>query len=209
MKNSMFNILNTRSAFQFVLIAVLSVSLFSCDNGNVDTVDEMTVLNAVADDKKAAVAPADDPIAKIAIDHPDLNELVAALVYVDDELNAGLVDLFLNGTDQYTVFAPTDAAFQALYDALGPDVDDITDVSADLVLSVLQYHVTKGRRASNSVVPKKNTRKIVTLLDGATFDVAPDLSIKAVGSTANIKTADIPASNGMIHVIDSVLLPIE
>lgn len=208
MKNYIFKILNTRSAFQFVLMAVLSVFLFSCDNENVDAVDEMTVLNAVADDKKPAVAPGDDPIAKIAMD-AGFNELVAALSYVDAELDAGLVDLFLNGTDQYTVFAPTDAAFDGLYDFLGPEVNGITDVPADLVLSVLKYHVTEGRRASNSVVPKKNKRTIVTILDGATFDVAPDLSIMAVGNKGKIATADISASNGIIHVIDTVLLPIE
>ena len=157
---------------------------------------------------QAAAAPqkGTDPIAKIAIDN-NFTELVGALSYVDKELNAGLVDLFLNGKDQYTVFAPTNEAFQALYKALG--VSAITDLPAPLVLSVLQYHVTEGRRAANSVVPKNGEKVITTLLPSATFSVAPDLSIKAIGNTANIVSANISASNGIIHVIDAVLLPIK
>jgi transforming growth factor-beta-induced protein len=114
--------------------------------------------------------------------------------------------MFLNGTDQYTVFAPTDEAFMALYSALG--VDKISDLSADLVLDVLLYHVIEGRRGANSVVPKKNNREIETLL-GATFEVTPEAGIEAIGNTANITTADISASNGIIHSIDAVILPIK
>src|SRR6187200_434012 len=76
--------------------------------------------------------PGTTPIAQIAIDN-GFTQLVAALMYVDEELNAGLVDLFMNGKDQYTVFAPTDAAFEALYAALskpGAVVDDIRDLPA-------------------------------------------------------------------------------
>lgn len=128
-------------------------------------------------------------------------------MYVDEELNAGLVNLFLNGKDQYTVFAPTDAAFNNLYSAL--NITSIRDLPAPLVLSVLQYHVTEGRRASNSVVPKNGTRSITTLLTDATFSVWPNLQIEAIGNTANIVAADISASNGIIHVIDNVILPIK
>ena len=217
MKNYKFKIPHSRMAFQLVLIAILSVFLVSCEKEQDDVPAEMTVFNVLgtfndkspAEGNKAAPAKGDDPIAQIAIENPDFNELVAALTYVDTELNAGLVDLFLNGKDQYTVFAPTDEAFYALYDALGNDVNGITDLPAELVLNVLLYHVTDGRRASNSVVPKNNMRKIETLLEGASFKVAPDLKITAIGSSAYIVAADISASNGIIHVIDNVLLPID
>ena len=153
---------------------------------------------------RSANAPGNDPIAAIAIG-AGFNELVDALVYVDTELNAGLVDLFLNGKDQYTVFAPTDEAFMNLYTALG--ITDITDLDAALVLDVLLYHVTDGRRSSNSVVPRRNYRTIETLL-GSTFQVTPQAEIMAIGNTANIILADISASNGVIHVIDQVILPL-
>jgi uncharacterized surface protein with fasciclin (FAS1) repeats len=116
------------------------------------------------------------------------------------------VDLFMNGTDQYTVFAPTNDAFFALYGALG--ITGISDLPAELVRDVLFYHVTEGRRAANSVVPKNNTRTIETLL-GETFSVNPQAMITAIGNTANITTPNISASNGIIHIIDAVILPIE
>ena len=216
MKNYAFKIQNSGMAFRFVLIAFLSVFLVSCEKEQMEEPGETTVYNLLEnfDDKKPMPgnnAPGDMSIAEIASEN-NFNELLAALSYVDTELDAGLVDLFTTGKDQYTVFAPTDAAFEALYMALSTDlapVDEISDLPAELVLNVLLYHVTDGRRASNSVVPKKNIRTIETLLEGATFTVNKDLMITAVGSTANIAAADISASNGIVHVIDNVLLPIE
>ncbi|MFM9027343.1 MAG: fasciclin domain-containing protein [Bacteroidota bacterium] len=155
--------------------------------------------------RNGAPAPSNQPIAQIAID-AGFTELVSALVYVDDSLNAGLVNMFMNGTDQYTVFAPTNTAFQNLYTALG--ITAITDLPPTLVRDVLLYHVVDGRRAANSVVPKTGTRDISTLL-GVNFSVNTQGQITAVGNTANITTANISASNGIIHVIDAVILPIQ
>lgn len=160
-----------------------------------------------------APAPGEDSIAAIAIAADDFNELVAALVYVDTVLDAGLVDLFLDGTDQFTVFAPTDEAFVAVYAAYeeeyGGVVNEITDLPAELVLDVLLYHVVEGRRAANSVVPPVRDRTITTLL-GASFTVNSDAVITDIyGQEAEILAANISASNGLIHVIDTVLLPLE
>lgn len=191
----------------------------SCDTESMDEPDMNTnmslyaTLNMISKESNSKAtnqkAPApkkgDDPIAAIAID-AGFTQLVDALSYVDDELDAGLVNLFLNGTDQYTVFAPTDEAFENLYSALG--ISSIRDLPAELVLDVLLYHVTDGRRASNSVVPKNNMRYIDTLLDKS-FSVDSSGMITAIGNSANIVAADISASNGIIHVIDAVLLPME
>jgi len=153
-----------------------------------------------------APAPGEDSIAEIAIG-AGFTELVGALLYVDEELDTGLVDLFLNGTDQYTVFAPTNEAFQAVY-AVYPEVNDITDLPAELVLDVLFYHVAEGRRAANSVVPPVGDRTITTLLV-ATFTVDSNGVITDIaGQEANIVAANISASNGIIHVIDTVILPL-
>lgn len=195
----------------FFMIA-LSFFLVSCEKEEMEMTDEAAaeaVLTGNADYnaalKKGAPAPGEDPIAAIAI-AGGFDELVGALSYVDAELQAGLVDLFLNGKDQYTVFAPTDEAFERLYIALG--IDDITDLPAPLVLDVLLYHVTEGRRAANSVVPPKNYRTIETLL-GESFKVDSMGRIMAIGNSASIETPNISASNGIIHVIDEVLLPME
>ncbi len=164
------------------------------------------VSGALAAPPPRAPAPGTESIAEIAIG-AGFTELVGALAYVDAELGTGLVDLFLFGTDQYTVFAPTDEAFEALYDFLG--ITEISDLPPELVLDVLLYHVTEGRRAANSVVPPVRPRVITTLL-GATFTVNREGVITDLfGQEANIVAANISASNGIIHVIDTVILPLE
>lgn len=185
----------------------------------------IVALSACQDSPTASDVPLDDPllarapaptstsIAEVAIG-AGFDELVGALSYVDAELDAGLVELFLNGRDQYTVFAPTNDAFVNLYGLLSAvletEIDEITDVPAPVVLDVLLYHVTEGRRAANSVVPKRATRSINTLL-GESLHVRADLTI-ADGLTglrddARILSADISARNGIVHVIDAVIVP--
>jgi uncharacterized surface protein with fasciclin (FAS1) repeats len=188
------------------LTAIMGLSLLfvSCSKDEMVRPDE-TIESTDVSLRNGAPAPGKDPIAKIAID-AGFSELVSALSYVDAELNAGLVNLFLNGKDQYTVFAPTNAAFQNLYSALG--ITKITDLPAPLVKDVLLYHVVEGRRAANSVLPKRGTKTITTLLT-STFTVNSQGQITAIGNTANISSANISASNGIIHVIDAVILPIK
>ena len=158
-----------------------------------------------------AVAAATDPVPA----NREFTQLVAALQYVDAEEQTQLVDLFVNGKGQRTVFAPTDAAFGRLYalasDLLGTPIDAITDLPSDLVLQVLLYHVTTGRRGANSVVPPQDVRTIETL-GGSAFQVTPegeilDALMAAEVPNARIVTADIQARNGVVHVIDQVLLP--
>ncbi len=217
MKNYLQMIPGMRSISQIATLFVLSLFLYSCSTEETEIPEQqLSVYDLLANEnasakaqmRKGAPAPGDDPIAAIAID-AGFSELVKALMYVDEELDAGLVNLFLNGTDQYTVFAPDNDAFYALYEKLGLDIgEDITDVDAALVLNVLSYHVVEGRRASNSVVPPRKPRSIETLL-GVDFKVDKDAMIMAVGNNANFIAIDISASNGIIHIIDTVLLPIE
>lgn len=165
-----------------------------------------------------APQPGDYTIAEIVIesataDEPQFSLLLDALVYTD------LAGVFA-GTDQYTVFAPTDRAFIGLVTAVAPLLDEnilneegpFAAIDAALgegtVASVLLYHVTEGRRAANSVVPPRGSRTITTL-GGGTFYVSPAATIMAVGSTAQITRPNLSASNGIIHVIDTVLLPID
>ncbi|MFM7218246.1 MAG: fasciclin domain-containing protein [Bacteroidota bacterium] len=187
--------------------AVAAISLFTvgCSKEEATDPNSSAVTSEMAS-RNGAPAPGAQPIAQIAID-AGFTELVSALVYVDNSLNTGLVDMFMNGTDQYTVFAPTNAAFQNLYTAL--NITQISDLPAELVRDVLLYHVVDGRRAANSVVPSRGVRNISTLLESASFTVNPQGQITAVGNTASITTANISASNGIIHVIDAVILPIQ
>jgi len=192
------------------LVLVGAFSLGACTDSPMDPVPASFAVDLPSENRSAAAvrgapAPGTESIAAIAI-AAGFDELVGALFYVDAELGAGLVDLFLNGRDQYTVFAPTNEAFEELYSLLG--IDEITDLPPELVLDVLLYHVVEGRRAANSVVPPVRPRTITTLL-GATFTVDRNGVITDIfGQTANIVAADISASNGIIHVIDTVILPL-
>ncbi len=207
----------TNKMFFGLIGIVLLFGLFAgCDSDKAITgpADTRMAEMARGAGNSSAPAPGDASIAAIAID-AGFDELVGALVYVDDELDAGLVDLFLNGTDQFTVFAPTDEAFEGLYSllsvVLGADIEEITDVPAEVVLDVLFYHVTEGRRAANSVVPRRGERTITPLL-GETFAVRTDLTIRdgltgVRENDASIVTPNISANNGIIHVIDQVIVP--
>jgi uncharacterized surface protein with fasciclin (FAS1) repeats len=187
--------------------------LGACSDAAGPTLPTIENVSGEARSEQASPQKGGDPIAAIAIDQ-GFGELVGALTYVDQELGAGLVELFLEGRDQYTVFAPTDEAFEELYAllsvVLGSTVDEITDLPAPVVLDVLLYHVTEGRRAANSVVPRNGERTITSLL-GETFAVRKDLTIRdgltGLRDDAAITGPNVSASNGIIHVINQVIVP--
>lgn len=109
---------------------------------------------------------------------------------------AGLVDT-LKGPGPFTVFAPTDAAFAKLppgtLEALLKDLPKLR--------SILTYHVVPGRLAASDVV--KLTK--ATTVQGQNLRITTTEGVKVNG--ASVIKADIPASNGVIHVLDTVLLP--
>lgn len=118
-----------------------------------------------------------------------------------------VVDI-LAGDDKVTLFAPTDDAFAAL----GLDETTICDAFAadpNALLGILAYHVTEGRRFSNSVFNSNNSKEIDMLMGGYIVST-PDLTLfdnagQEVGVV--LPFVNINASNGVIHVIDTVLLP--
>jgi uncharacterized surface protein with fasciclin (FAS1) repeats len=123
----------------------------------------------------------------------EFSQLIAAVS------RAGLVDA-LNGNRQFTVFAPTDAAFADLYTALG--VSGVDEIPLATLKAVLLYHVAPGERFSGDVLDASRVRMLSKSFTYPSVD----------GSTpyindARIVAADVDASNGVIHVIDSVLLP--
>ncbi len=108
----------------------------------------------------------------------------------------------LSGNGQFTVFAPTDAAFASLLNELGLSADQLLSNQA-LVTKVLLYHVVRGNRDSADIL---GSSRIRTLERGFLFQSGGVLT-DANGRTANIIATDIKASNGVIHVIDRVVLP--
>lgn len=173
------------------------------------TIEELNVVNANAHASPAS-NQGDMTIAEIVVsfataeaeEDRQFTLLFAALEY------AGITSLFA-GSDQYTVFAPTDAAFERF---LGEN--SLTDFTPEEVAAVLSYHVTEGRRFSNSVVPKNKHREIETLSGLSIFvdsSAGIDTNDEDMAANASILVGanlfDIPASNGVVHVIDEVLVP--
>ena len=123
--------------------------------------------------------------------------LIAALQAANPEIIQRL-----SSEKEFTVFAPTDAAFLALLDELGVTADQLLS-DRKLVSRVLRYHIARGRLDATTVLAKE---RIHTLQGGSLFQSGGVLT-DVNGRTANIVTTDIQASNGIIHVIDRVVLP--
>ena len=144
-------------------------------------------------------APADD-IVDTAVAAGDFTTLVSAVQA------AGLEET-LRGEGPYTVFAPTDDAFAKL--PAGTVETLLQDPTGDLT-AILTYHVVPGKVMAADVAGLDG--QPVTTVNGATFtvNVGDDGSVTltdAAGNTVNVTTTDVEASNGVIHVIDSVLMP--
>lgn len=108
----------------------------------------------------------------------------------------------LSRTGEYTVFAPTDEAFTALLEELGVTAEELLG-DQNLVSRVLRYHLLRGTLDAEAVLASERLR---TLQGGWIFQ-SEGILTDANGRTANIIAVDIPAANGIIHVIDQVLLP--
>jgi uncharacterized surface protein with fasciclin (FAS1) repeats len=108
----------------------------------------------------------------------------------------------LSGKGQFTVFAPTDAAFTSLLNELGLTADELLG-NQDLVTKVLGYHVAFGRLNSKKVLASEK----IKMTYGGYLSQSGGVLTDANGRTAKIIAVDIKASNGVIHVIDNVVLP--
>ena len=157
-----------------------------------DMSDDMTDEEAATEDDMATDEMADgNTIVDVAVEAGTFETLVAA---VDA---AGLVET-LSGEGPFTVFAPTDDAFAALPEGL-VDALLLPENEATLV-AILTYHVVPGTVLSTDLAEGD-----VETVEGQT--VAVSLEDGVFVNDSEVVTADIEASNGVIHVIDSVLLP--
>jgi len=148
---------------------------------------------AVAMAMSASAAFAADDIVDTAVAAGSFKTLVAAASA------AGLVDT-LKGAGPFTVFAPTDEAFAKLpagtVDAL------LKPENKGKLVAILTYHVVPGKVMSGDIAGKKLQAKTV---EGG--DVSIDATNGVMVDGAKVTTADIEASNGVIHVIDTVIMP--
>ncbi|MDK9711783.1 fasciclin domain-containing protein [Acidaminobacter sp.] len=135
---------------------------------------------------------ADQDIVEIAVGNEDFSILVAALQ------KAELVGA-LQGEGPFTVFAPTNAAFEKLLASLGITAEDL--LNHPQLKEVLLYHVVSGKVLSTDL----SNGMTAPTLSGENIKV--DLSSGVKINTSSVTTADVMATNGVIHIIDSVLVP--
>jgi uncharacterized surface protein with fasciclin (FAS1) repeats len=189
-------------------LAALGVVASACGDDSADSAPTTTQATAPATIAPATQAPITTPaptttdadIVDTAITAGDFTTLVAAVQA------AGLEDT-LRGEGPFTVFAPTDDAFAAL--PAGTIETLLEDPAGDLT-DILTYHVVPAAVPAADVVELDG--QAVTTVNGAaiTIGVADDGSVTltdAAGNDVAVVATDIQANNGVIHVIDAVLLP--
>jgi uncharacterized surface protein with fasciclin (FAS1) repeats len=140
-------------------------------------------------------------VVDIAVGSPDHTTLVAALT------QAGLVET-LSGEGPFTVFAPTDAAFEAALTDMSMTAEDLL-ANPDLA-SILTYHVIPGKLLAADVlaaVEAGGGTASVETVNGAPIEITVADGVVTLNGTATVTVADLEAGNGVVHVIDGVLMP--
>ncbi|MCB2220996.1 MAG: fasciclin domain-containing protein [Bacteroidetes bacterium] len=148
-------------------------------NGVVHVIDEVILPPTVVD---------------LAIQNANFSILVEAVV------KAGLVEA-LSAEGPFTVFAPTNAAFEAAFEAL--DIKGLEDLSADALIPILTYHVV----ADNVLASEVTSGMVPTLNTDSNISISVTEQGVVIDNTANVIATDVQGSNGVIHVIDNVILP--
>lgn len=141
------------------------------------------------DAKKADVAAG--TVVDIAVANSDFSILVEAVTKAD---LAGA----LSAEGPFTVFAPTNEAFKVLFKQLG--VSGVSDLTAEQLTPILTYHVVSGK-----VMSKDLSNTSVATLNGQKIKIDITNGVKI--NDSKVTTADISGTNGVVHVIDKVLMP--
>ncbi|MDP1555031.1 MAG: fasciclin domain-containing protein [Hyphomonas sp.] len=184
---------------KFKLFAVAAVSAFAlaaCSPAETVTTQPAAV-------EEPVVEPvADEPVAlgtvvDIAAGNPDFSTLVAAIQA------AGLAET-LSGPGPFTVFAPTNAAFAAL--PAGTLDSLLLPENKDQLTKILTYHVVSGKVMAADL-PAADAGVATSTVAGLDLSVRVEADGTAKANEATITAANIEASNGVIHVIDTVLVP--
>ncbi|SNY99397.1 fasciclin domain-containing protein [Flagellimonas pacifica] len=189
----MKNLLQFRTYLLMLLFATFLVS--SCDKD-----DEQSVYDGVEDSKT---------IVETAQETDDLSSLVSALAKADENEDSDLIGT-LNGNGAFTVFAPTNEAFTDLLenlDGFGSLDDFDTDEERALLATILQYHVVAGVAAASGDLSDGQT---ITTVQGEDLTINLNNGVfidDATDNDAEVVLPNVSASNGIVHVINKVLLP--
>ena len=162
----------------------------ACDDG-----DEATENDVIGDDCECAGEIVETTtVVDIIVESEDHTVLETAVV------TAGLVDA-LSAEGPFTVFAPTDAAFTALLEALSVTADDL--LALNELTQVLTYHVA----GVNALSTDLTDGQMVPTLNGQDVTIGIANDTITVNGTATVIIEDLIADNGVVHVIDAVLIP--
>ncbi len=175
---------------------------------NINGVADVTTADADASNGIVHIIDAVIPLSTVvtfATADPTFSSLVEALTRPD--LTTDFVAV-LTGTGPFTVFAPTNQAFQDLLDS-NPDWNTLDDIPTAVLEEVLLYHVANGNVRSGDL---SNGQTINTLATGESFTIdlsdpnAPAIT-DASGGSSNIIFVNVQGFNGVVHVVDRVLIP--
>ena len=182
--------------------AVLALALTTAACGSDDT-DTAAAASAPA---TTSASPSPSPSESAAADIVDTAVAAGDFTTLAAAITAAELTETLKGDGPYTVFAPTDAAFEKL--PAGTLDTLLADPKGDLT-QILTYHVIEGEVMAEQVLTLDG-QKVKTVQGGEiTVNVDGDkVSLTdAAGNTVNVTATDVDASNGVIHVIDGVLMP--
>ncbi len=182
--------INTENGVMINGVATVEQANIEVDNGVIHAVDAVIGLPSVV---------------TFALADPTFDTLVAALTREDD-YNFVSTLMATGSPAPFTVFAPTNQAFLDLIEELD-GVSSLNDIPADVLASTLSYHVVAGANVRSSAL--SDDMEVSTLAEQSfTIDLGDGaVIIDANDRTSNIIATDVQANNGVIHVIDTVLLP--
>jgi uncharacterized surface protein with fasciclin (FAS1) repeats len=190
------------SRISLILFLGLSLLFTSCSDVTDAELTDQKQINALSsiNNSKHGVSTMNS-ILDIAASNDNFSILAQAVVFAD-------LDEVLDGKRQLTVFAPINAAFEDLLNELGLTAEELfVEENKELVTNILLYHVAPGNRSAEDVVDSEKIRT----LSKKFIEVEVNNGSVQIGNEqngfANVVDTDIFASNGVIHVIDGVLMP--
>lgn len=191
------------------MAVIASIAFTSCKdnekNASEETMTEEEMAMETTDVSTEATMPEQETIAEIAMGNEDFSTLVTAVKA------AGLAET-LNSEGPFTVFAPTNAAFDKLPEGTVSTL--VEPANKEKLAGILKYHVVSGEYMAADVVKAINDNDgsftIPTVQGGeltATLEGENVILTDAAGNKSTVVMTDVDASNGVIHAIDAVVMP--
>lgn len=192
--------------FTIALASAASLAIVACAEEPADTaaMDEAALADQTVNDD--AMTGETRNIVEVAQNNPDFSTLVSAVTTAE-------LGETLSGDGPYTVFAPTNAAFEKIPQATRDEL--MSEAGREDLTGILTYHVVEGETTAAALAAAIGAAGAdgyeLTTVNGATLTATMDgdnvVLTDAAGNTATVTATDVDASNGVVHAIDTVLMP--